>query len=75
MWSIHDCYDLEVRNIPTAPVVCTGFQPIAVSESRRLGMPEMGWAVVPYPLAGLEPVEREAKARAAYGPLVDLITR
>ncbi len=75
MWSIHDCYDLEARNIPTAAVVCTGFEPIAVSESQRLGMAAMGWAVVPYPLAGLEPAEREAKARAAYPTLLNLINQ
>lgn len=66
---------METRNIPTAPVVCTGFEPIATSESLRLGMPAIGWAVVPYPVAGLEPVEREVKAKAAYGTLVDLITK
>ena len=75
MWSIHDCYDLEARNIPTAPVVCTGFEPIAVSESQRLGMAGMGWAVVPYPLAGLESAAREAKARAAYPTLLNLISQ
>jgi hypothetical protein len=27
-------------------VVCTGFEPIAKSESERLGMPDIAWAVV-----------------------------
>jgi hypothetical protein len=75
LWSIHDCYDLEALNIPTAAVVCTGFEPIAVSESQRLGMPALGWAVVPYPLAGLAPAEREVKAQAAYPALVNLISQ
>ena len=38
-------------------------------------MPEMGWALVEYPVAGLEPVELEAKAKLAYPMVVDLLTK
>ena len=54
--------------------MCTGFEPIATSESQRLGMPDMAWAVVEYPLAGLEPAQLEARAEGAYPKLVDLLT-
>ncbi len=34
----------------------------------------MAWVVVPYPLAGLEPAERETKAERAYPNIVELLT-
>jgi hypothetical protein len=64
-----------LKNIPTVPVVCTGFEPIAKSESQRLGMPEMRWVLVEYPIAGLEPDELEAKAELAFGSFVDHLTK
>ncbi|MEE8396747.1 MAG: hypothetical protein V3S29_11875, partial [bacterium] len=74
MWSIHDSFDLELQNIPTVPIVCTGFESIATSERGHLGMPALNWALVPYPLAGLGDAEREAKARAAYPTIVGQLT-
>jgi hypothetical protein len=65
---------LEIEKIPTAPVVCSGFEVVAESESKRLGM-RMRWAVVEYPLAGLSPAERENKAKSVYPRIVEILTR
>jgi hypothetical protein len=37
-------------------------------------MPDMAWAVVEYPLAGLEPAQLEAKVEHAYPKIVELLT-
>lgn len=60
--------------MPSVAVVCTGFEPIAVSESQRLGMPDLAWVVVPYPLAGIEAAERQARAEGAYPAIVESLT-
>jgi hypothetical protein len=64
-----------VESIPTASIVCTAFEATARSESQKLGMPEIGWAVVEYPVAGLGPTELEAKAKFAYPKIVDILTK
>lgn len=64
-----------MENIPTASVVCSGFETVAKNECRRLGMPEIGWVLVEYPIAGLEPTDIENKARLAYSTIVDILTK
>jgi hypothetical protein len=64
-----------VENIPTASVICSGFELVAKNESEKLGMPEIGWVLVEYPIAGLEPAELEAKAKLAYPRIVAILTK
>lgn len=54
--------------------MATHFVVLANYERRRLGMPELPFAVVPYPMAGVSTEEAQNRARAVLGDMVSGIT-
>lgn len=73
-WSVHDAYELERRGIPTVTLVATPFRTLANVQRKGLGLDDLPFAIVPYPMSAVSVEEARRRAIAVRDEIVGALT-
>jgi len=73
-YSVHDTIELERAGKPAVVVTTTKFEPIAVTLSASLGLPDTRRLVLPHPIGGTDEATLHEWADAAADTLIQLFT-
>ena len=65
---------MERRGVATVTLVATPFKVLANFERKNLGMPEMPYAILPYPISGIPVEEAQARALAILDDAITALT-
>ena len=72
---MHDALAAESRGIPAVAVMTDRFEPTARAVAELNGLPDYPYVVIAHPIANNSDVELRAKAEAAIGRIIALLTK
>ena len=72
---MHDALAAETRGIPAVAVMTDRFEPTARAVAELNGLPDYPYVVIAHPIANNSDDELRAKAEAAIGRIIALLTK
>ena len=72
---MHDALAAESRGIPAVAVMTDRFEPTAKAVAEVNGLPDYPYVVIAHPIANNSDDELRAKAEAAIGRIIALLTK
>ena len=72
---MHDAIAAERRGIPAVAVMTDRFEPTAKAVAEVNGLPDYPYVVIAHPIANDSDDDLRAKAEAAIGRIVELLTK